>query len=231
MDTIRVLIVEDDERIADLHRRFTERVEGCEVVGVSHDLESAWDMVDALEPDLVLLDIYFPDGDGLQLLRDIRAKGLETDVILITAAREVATLKEALRGGVFDYILKPVILKRFQECLGQFRTYRRRLRQCKNIEQQDVDTIFHTKTAPGRTLTCDTLPKGVDRLTLDKVRAVVDAPDGDNGLSAEAVGNSIGVSRSTARRYLEYLVSAGVVVADLVYGTVGRPERRYFRVR
>ncbi|WP_027184531.1 response regulator [Desulfovibrio inopinatus] len=231
MDTIRVLIVEDDERIADLHRRFTERVDGCEVVGVSHDLESAWDMIEILEPDLVLLDIYFPDGDGLSLLRNIRAKGLETDVILITAAREVATLKEALRGGVFDYIIKPVIMKRFQECLGQFRTYRQRLRQCDNIEQQDVDTIFHSKSTAGRTVPRDDLPKGVDRLTLDKVRAVVDAPEAEHGLSAEAVGTSIGVSRSTARRYLEYLVSVGVVVADLVYGTVGRPERKYFRVR
>ena len=52
--------------------------------------------------------------------------------------------------------------------------------------------------------------------------------DGES-LSAEELGNRIGMSRTTARRYLEYLASIDWVKPNLVYGSVGRPERLYFK--
>lgn len=224
----RVLIVEDDVRIADLHRRFTERVAGCEVVGVAHRLDDARDMAETLEPHLMLLDLYFPEGLGTDLLREIRAKNLEIDAILITAAREVGALKEAVRGGVFDYLIKPVTAERFHECLTKFCAYRERLRGGSTIEQQDVDSLLHP--APrAASATQHNLPKGIDGLTLSKVRAVFEAPAENTGRSAEEVADIIGVSRSTARRYLEFLIAESVLFADVIYGSVGRPERRYFR--
>jgi len=223
----RVLIVEDDVRIADLHRRFTERVPGCEVVGIAHRLDDARDMALALEPHLILLDLYFPEGPGTDLLREIRSRDLEIDVILITAAREMGPLKEALRGGVFDYLIKPVTAERFHDCLTKFCVYRERLRLGSAIEQRDVDSLLHpaaSRTQGGGA----SLPKGIDALTLGKVRGVFDQPQ-EAGLSAEDVADLIGISRSTSRRYLEYLISEGTLYADAVYGSVGRPERRYFR--
>ena len=223
----RVLIVEDDVRIADLHRRFTERVPGCEVVGIAHRLDDARDMALALEPHLILLDLYFPEGPGTDLLREIRSRDLEIDVILITAAREMGPLKEALRGGVFDYLIKPVTAERFHDCLTKFCAYRERLRQGSAIEQHDVDSLLHpaaSRTQGGGAC----LPKGIDALTLGKVRGVFDQSQ-EAGLSAEDVADLIGISRSTSRRYLEYLLSEGTLYADAVYGSVGRPERRYFR--
>jgi len=230
MSTIRVVIVEDDPKIADLHRRFTERVEGYQVVGVALGLADAVDMVEALGPDLVLLDLYFPEGNGMDLLRGIRARALETDVILITAAREVGPLKEALRHGVCDYIIKPVMAGRFHECLEKYRRRRMLLAQVGEVEQSDVDRLLRAQAAAG-TMGCggEALPKGIDALTLDKVRAVFKAEDAAQGLSAEEVGARIGASRCTARRYLEYLVSVGGVTPDVVYGSVGRPERKYFQ--
>ena len=227
MRPIRVLIVEDDPKIADLHRRFTERVEGFEVVGIAMDLNEAEEMTGILEPDLILLDLYFPGGDSMGLLRDIRARGLETDVILITAAREVEPLKAAMRGGVFDYIIKPVMTARFNDCLEKFRRYKERLDAAGIIEQREIDGLLH---APAPTDAPRALPKGIDGVTLDKVRAVFDSALAHLGLSAEEVGGRIGASRSTARRYLEYLVSVRFVRTDVVYGSVGRPERKYFRV-
>lgn len=226
--TTRVLIAEDDVRIADLHRRFTERVAGCEVVGVAHRLDDARDMVEALEPHLLLLDLYFPEGQGTELLREIRAKNMEVDVILITAAREVGALKEALRGGVFDYLIKPVTAERFHDCLNKFCAYREHLRSGSTIEQQDVDILLHpaVRHTPGA---MPTLPKGIDPLTLSKVRSVFATAPAGAGHSAEDVAEQLGVSRSTARRYLEYLISESTLFADVVYGSVGRPERRYFR--
>ncbi len=223
----RVLIVEDDVRIADLHRRFTERVPGCEVVGIAHRLDDARDMALALEPHLILLDLYFPEGPGTDLLREIRSRDLEIDVILITAAREMGPLKEALRGGVFDYLIKPVTAERFHDCLTKFCAYRERLRMGSVIEQHDVDSLLHPAASRAQGGgAC--LPKGIDALTLGKVRGVFDQPQ-EAGLSAEDVADLIGISRSTSRRYLEYLISEGTLYADAVYGSVGRPERRYFR--
>lgn len=236
MMDVKVVIVEDDARIADLHRRFTERVPGFSVVAIAQGLEDARTMIELYKPDLILLDLYFPEGTSLDLLRDIRTQGIETDVILITAAREMGPLKEALRGGVFDYIIKPVILDRFVTCLEKFGEYFRRLRSEEAIEQKDVDSIRNLNPASSLSETApepasEDLPKGIDPLTLKKVKAVFDKnrSEAREGISAEEVGEIIGASRSTARRYLEYLVSIGSIYPDVVYGTVGRPERRYFR--
>ena len=112
MHNIRVVIAEDDKQIAEIQKRFLERIEGFELAGIAHGLEEAEDLVEVLEPQLLLLDIQFPTGTGLELLRKIRSTNSEVDVILITAAKEVDTLREALRGGVFDYILKPLVFER-----------------------------------------------------------------------------------------------------------------------
>lgn len=230
MSRITVLIVEDDAKIASLHKRFTEKVPGFEVVAIAQGLDDAKAMVEILEPDLILLDLYFPEGTSLEMLREIRAKGLETDVILITAARDMGPLKEALRGGVFDYIIKPLILDRFTTCLKKFEQYHNRLNSPDSIEQEDVDSILNViskETDSSRT--SPELPKGIDPLTLKKIKTVFDRPDISNGFSAEDVGAIIGASRSTTRRYLEYMVSVGIIYPDVVYGTVGRPERKYFK--
>jgi two-component system CitB family response regulator/two-component system response regulator DcuR len=225
---IRVLIVEDDLRISELHRRFTEKTEGFEVVGIANTLADAAEMAEVLAPDLVLLDLFFPEGNGLELLRRLRAGAAPTDVILITAAREMTSLQEALRGGVYDYIIKPVFFPRFQEALLKYREYAARMRSGGTLEQQDVDRLL--RAHPAHEGQEATLPKGIDPLTLRKVRQVFESAD-VRDLNAEEVGERIGVTRSTARRYLEQLIAEGFLAADLLYGVVGRPERRYFRRR
>ena len=128
MPSIRVVIAEDDLQIAEIQKRFLERIEGFELVGIAHGLTEARDLVDVLKPELLLLDIQFPSGTGLDLLRELRADKSTTDVILITAAKEVDTLREALRGGVFDYILKPLVFERLQEALSNYANHLQKLR-------------------------------------------------------------------------------------------------------
>ncbi len=227
MTPIRVLIVEDDPKIAEIHRRFTEKVDGFQVVGVANSLDEAEELLEVLEPELVLLDIYFPDGNGIDLLWKIRSRQQPTDLILITAAKEVRPLQEAIRGGAFDYIIKPVIFSRFQDALQRYREARHRLAVTTPLEQPDVDRLLKPQSpAPAREAR---LPKGIDAITLDKVRGIFAAVPREESVSAEEAGHQAGMSRSTARRYLEYLVEVGWLVADLIYGSVGRPERRYFR--
>jgi two-component system CitB family response regulator len=227
--TIRVVIAEDDVQIAEIQRRFIQRIDDYQVVGIAHSLEEARDLVDVLAPELLLLDVYFPSGTGLELLRELRATNKSTDVILITAATEVATLQEALRGGVFDYILKPLVFDRMQEALRSYARHAGKLRALESLDQIEVDGLLPRSAATTGSRHIEHLPKGIDALTLDKVREVMTQPGASH--SAEEMGGKIGASRTTARRYLEYLVSCGEVCADVAYGTVGRPERRYRRVR
>ena len=224
---IRILVVEDDQRISDLHQRFVQKIPGLEVVGIANSIADAEDMIEILEPDLILLDLFFPEGNGLELLRQVRAGEQPCDVILITAAREIASLQEALRGGVFDYIIKPVHFPRFQEALQNFQNYFQHLQQGATLEQKDVDRLLRAQQS-GEATTSGAVPKGIDPLTLGKVRKVFESPQASDH-NAEEVGQQVGISRSTARRYLEFLVSEGFLKTDLIYGAVGRPERRYLR--
>ncbi|WP_432453749.1 MULTISPECIES: response regulator [unclassified Agarivorans] len=225
---IEVLIVEDDQGIAEIHHQYLQRVSDFEVSGIALSIADAKIHIHAKPPQLILLDVYLPDGTGLELLKYIRSQDLAIDVMLLTAAKEAATLQEALRNGVFDYILKPVVFPRLQESLQNYRTYLQRLTQNSSFEQQDVDKLMPmSEGASGGAENKRRLPKGVDAVTLDKVRALFRE---HASLTAELAGKQIGSSRTTARRYLEYLVSCNELSPEVAYGAVGRPERVYHRV-
>ncbi|MGE6166637.1 response regulator [Aeromonas rivipollensis] len=217
---IKILIVEDDPAIAEIHRRFVQRLAGFEVLGVALTLFDAREQIAILKPDLVLLDVWLPDGEGFSLLRELRQSGAHLDVILLTAAREAAALQEAMRLGVVDFILKPVVFERLRDTLGNYAENRAALAALADIDQQAVDALFGT---PLQQVAAGGLPKGIDALTLQRVLAALN----QQGASAEEIGNRVGVSRTTARRYLEFLVGQQLASPELEYGTVGRPERRY----
>jgi two-component system CitB family response regulator/two-component system response regulator DcuR len=117
---------------------------------------------------------------------------------------------------------------RFKEALERFRDHRQQLQTETSLNQQDIDRLLHPykDSSPGE----PEYPKGIDPLTLKKIRTLFEQPHPD-GLSADEVGQKIGASRTTARRYLEYLTASGQLTAELIYGAVGRPERKYFRDR
>lgn len=217
---IKILIVEDDPAIAEIHRRFVQRLAGFEVLGVALTLFDAREQIAILQPDLVLLDVWLPDGEGFSLLRELRQAGASLDVILLTAAREASALQEAMRLGVVDFILKPVVFERLRDTLGNYAESRAALAALADIDQQVVDALFGT---PLQQVAAGGLPKGIDALTLQRVLAALTSV----GASAEEIGNRVGVSRTTARRYLEFLVGQQLASPELEYGTVGRPERRY----
>lgn len=230
-DTIRTLIVEDDMKIAEIQRIFTEKISDYSVIGIAHTISEAKEIIPVLEPDLVLLDIFFPDGNGIDLLWEIRAKLKKTDVILITAAKEVEFFEEGLRGGVFDYILKPLVFTRFAGTLQKYKVHRDKLNKINKsnkISQTEVDRFLHQENQAA--VHAEELPKGIDAITLKKIVRMMEAV-GVEGISAEKAGSLVGVSRTTSRRYLEYLVSNGVIVADLFYGALGRPERVYLKIQ
>jgi len=166
-DPIKVLVVEDDFMVAQVNRDFVERVPGFSVVGVASTGEQALEMLEKERPDLVILDIYLPDMSGTEVLRGIRASGNETDVIVITAAREAGAIRDALRGGAIDYIIKSFRFERFAAALEGYRTYRKRLDSGGEMGQREVDHLYNLVVKREQP---DALPKGIDPQTLDRVR-------------------------------------------------------------
>lgn len=225
---IQVLIVEDDVRNAEINRRFVDKVKGFEAAGIATDGRQARELLEILTPDLVLLDLYMPDVNGLELLKHIKESRKQTDVIMVTAAKELLTVREAIHVGIFDYILKPVIFERLQETLEKYKSFREKITLLEQegsratVDQQDIDELLRLKDVDKLR---SSYPKGIDQLTLEKVTGYVKGMN--RFFTAEQVCAQLGMSRSTARRYLEYLVSMGRVTADLTYGSVGRPERVY----
>ncbi|KRF00143.1 hypothetical protein ASG88_12195 [Nocardioides sp. Soil777] len=222
---VRVLVVDDDFMVARVHRDVVSRIPGFEVVGEARTGADALTMVGSLEPDVVLLDVYLPDIPGTEVLQRIRAGHHSADVVMITAARDTATVAHAMRYGAVHYLVKPFASSDLVERLRQVAEARRHLSRTSPEPwgQADVDRVFRPvgPAAPSSR----TLPKGLSQETME---LVVEGLRGQAEPEAAAdVGERIGLSRVSTRRYLERLVAMGWVEVTLKYGSTGRPERRY----
>lgn len=226
---IRVLVVDDDFAVASVHRAYVEGLTGFTVVAEAHSAAQALRAADELRPDLVLLDIHLPDMSGLEVLQRLRARpgGQELDVIAITAAREVDTVRSAMAGGVAHYLIKPFTLQVFQERMQAYAAQRDKLRRLSArkatvSDQGEVDRLLAARLPGGGG---SDLPKGLSRHTLSLVAEALRDADGD--LSAGEAAARCGLSRVSARRYLEQLTAMGLADVKPRYGTAGRPEHGY----
>jgi response regulator of citrate/malate metabolism len=219
---IRVLVVDDDFRVAGLHADFVTRVPGFEVAGMAHTAAAAADAVRVQHPDLVLLDLYLPDESGLSLLRRLRDAGdTHPDVIAITAARDLASIRAAMQLGVVQYLVKPFPFRSLAERLASYRRLWAETRGRGEMGQADVDRLFRLT----RSAAPVDAPKGHSEPTMALVREAFEVPDAD--WSASEISERLGISRATAQRYLAHLVTQGALELHLRYGATGRPEHRY----
>ena len=220
---IRVLVVDDDFMVARVNRSYIERIDGFCVAGEAYTAGEALEAVHTLRPDLVLLDLYLPDFSGLEVLRQLRAQqDPPVDVLPVTAARNVAAIREAMQGGVVHYLIKPFTFAALSERLTNYAQARRTLRDTGEPSQQEIDRLFGSLHAPGAAIP---LPKGLSQASCELVaRALREAGD---DISATETAQLTGMSRVSARRYLEYLVEVGQAELRPRYGSSGRPEHRY----
>lgn len=221
---ITVVVVEDDEIVAKVHRRVVERVPGFAVLDCAGTGTAAIALVMADRPDLVVLDMYLPDISGLEVLRRIRGAGLGTDVIVISAAREAETVREVLRAGAVEYLVKPFRVERLIQSLEDYRAHRAELESAGDLAQEEIDRLLGRPTHPDEGV-AQRVPKGIDPTTLANVTRVLN--DAGRGLTGDEVAALTGVSRTTAHRYLRHLAATGEVRAEPTYGSVGRPELIY----
>ena len=220
---IRVLIVEDDPVVARVNAAVVGKTPRFTTVGIAGDGATALRMLRESRPDLMLLDMHLPDVNGLDILQVIRTTGIDVDVIAVTASREIEAIRSSMRAGVFHYLIKPYDDRDLRARLEHFRLVKERQAATDEAEQKDVDRMFSLPESGA------VIPKGLSPETLGRVRSMLE--QAENGLSASQAAEEIGVTRVSARRYLEHLAKVGVVDVELRYGSVGRPERRYAKAR
>ncbi|MCW4456896.1 response regulator [Microbacterium sp. MPKO10] len=226
MTPFAVLVVDDDFAVAAIHERFIEALDAFTVVGRAHSGEQALRRARVLQPDLIILDLYLPDIGGLDVLATLRADAdtRDIDVIAVTAARDLDSVRRAKLGGAFRYLVKPFSAGMLREALAEFARTRRQLdtQPGAAIDQSAIDAIMHG----GRVnMPQAALPKGIGRATLDRVAQAL--TEQEESASAAEIAELTGLSRVSARRYLEYLTEIGRASVAPRYGQAGRPELRY----
>lgn len=228
MTDIRVLIIEDDPLVALAHAEYLGELPGFILAGIAHSGAEALGLLarPGVAADLILLDIHLPDTHGIELARRIREAGWRPDIIAVTAAREAPVVRAAIALGVVHYLIKPFTQLMFRERLEGYRARRRDAPAAApvtgTINQADVDRALDSLrgSVPERVL-----PKGVSPDTLAGVEDLL--RDAGRALSAAEVTAALGISRITARRYLEFLTAERRVQREPRYGTPGRPELEY----
>lgn len=217
---IRTLVVEDEKVAAQAHAQYVQDVPGFTLVGVALSAQDAARLLRDEQVDLVLLDMHLPDGHGLQLLRRLRAAGSRVDVIAVTSARDAEVVRDAVAQGVAGYLIKPFAAGALRERLLAYKAYHDGLQQSDDLDQSAIDRMLESLRPAVRS----TLPKGLATETLQQVRSVLE----EHGpSSASEVGEHLGSSRVTARRYLEHLAETGEVTRVTRLGRAGRPEVEY----
>ncbi|MFD7601503.1 response regulator [Streptomyces mirabilis] len=219
---IEVLVVDDDTRVAQVNAAYVDKVPGFRVAGEAHSAAEALHGIETLPHlDLVLMDHYLPDETGLAVVQEMRRRGHQTDVIMVTAARDISTVQAAMRQGALQYLVKPFAFAGLRAKLEAYAGLRRTLDGGGEAEQAQVDRIFGALSASVE----PDLPKGHSPTTAELVRRSLVTAEGP--LSAQEIAEETGLSRQTAQRYLKLLERTGRARLTLKYGDAGRPEHRY----
>ncbi|MDX3756987.1 response regulator [Streptomyces mirabilis] len=219
---IEVLVVDDDTRVARVNAAYVDKVPGFRVAGEAHSAAEALHGIETLPHlDLVLMDHYLPDETGLAVVQEMRRRGHQTDVIMVTAARDISTVQAAMRQGALQYLVKPFAFAGLRAKLEAYAGLRRTLDGGGEAEQSQVDRIFGALSASVE----PDLPKGHSPTTAELVRRALVTAEGP--LSAQEIAEETGLSRQTAQRYLKLLERTGRARLTLKYGDAGRPEHRY----
>lgn len=209
--------------VADIHKKYILAVPGFNVVETTPTGNAAIEFLQKNKVSLIVLDIFMPEMNGIETLKKIRELEIDVDIIMITAAKENHNIKEVLRFGAFDYIIKPFTFERLKASLESYKKHFLNITAAtENFKQEEIDVLFAPKIQYNQP---NALPKGLHASTLNRIIHFL--REEDSPLSADEVAQSLGVSRVTVRRYLEYLVASGDAVMENFYQTIGRPINKF----
>lgn len=220
---MNVIIVEDDPMVAQLNGQYLSQLEGITLRGQFSNGADALEYLKSNPVELAVMDVYMPTTSGLELLRAIRGAGIQTAVIMITAATEMQVVEEALRLGIEDYIIKPFSYQRLQEAVQNYMNKANLVRRSPKADQAVVDQLLRN-TFPSESTR--ELRKGLNAKTLASIESLLrENPAGPHtcgSISAES-----GLSKVTVRHYLNYLIETGTLRSSIDYETGGRPRVLY----
>ncbi|XVL44811.1 response regulator [Staphylococcus equorum] len=221
---LNILIVEDDPMVAQINQQFIKKIDDQTSVDIASNVKEAITHIENKEIDLLLLDIYMPEENGLTFLKYVREQGYKIDAILITAATDVEEIQTAFRYGAVDYLIKPFDFERFQQSLLRYKKGLTFFNKTSSINQTDIDAEFLNKEVVDRDSELK-LPKGVTEATLqviiDKMKSFE-----ENEFSTDDISKRVNISRVSVRKYLKFLTDIEVLEESLNYG-IGRPINFY----
>ncbi|MCT4593433.1 MAG: response regulator [Anaeromicrobium sp.] len=220
---IRVLVVEDDPMLAELNRRFIEKIDGFTVEFVAKNGEDALEKIKNDKIDLVILDVYMPKIDGIEFFRRVRKQNKMIDFILVTAANDTDKIKEALKLGAVDYLVKPFEFERLEKSLLNYKVRKDLLIKKPFINQKELDKLFIGSYEEERV---KDLKKGLHKITLNRIIKFL-KENKEELLSSEIISENMSMSKVTIRRYLDYLEEIGSIEKKIEYGSRGRPSYLY----
>ncbi|MGG3624877.1 response regulator [Bacillus gobiensis] len=220
---IDVLIVEDDPMVGELNKRYIEQLEGFNIVGIASSYQHALQFIKTHQVDLVLLDIYMPGKNGIELLQEIRTQDESVDVLIISAASEGDVIRKAMRLGAVDYLIKPFENERFHSALNEYKRKQKIFLNKSGFNQKDLDQeLLLKKGSPDKTQ----LPKGLTKSTLKLIWNSILSFHSES-FTTEDVAKQTEISQVSTRKYLKFLEDIQVVHVEMAYGTVGRPVFQY----
>ena len=221
---MNVIIVEDDPMVAQLNEQYLSQLEGIHVTGRFNNGLDALEFLKANPVELAIMDVYMPRMNGLELLRAIRGAGIQTAVVMITAATEMQVVEEALRLGIEDYIIKPFPFSRLQESVRKIMN-RFQLVKCRDTaDQAMVDQLLRNSFVAEKAT--PELRKGLNVKTLSSIESLIrENPEGPH--TCESISAESGLSKVTVRHYLNYLIETGTLRSSIDYETGGRPRVLY----
>lgn len=222
---IKVLIVEDDPMVALINRRYLEMIGNVEVIGPVASKEEVLKVLEKEEIQLIIMDVFLPKENGLDILKEIREEGILTDVIMVTAANGIDELKKAFSFGIVDYLVKPFEFDRFKEGIEKFRRKRDMFRGTKKVNQEMLDNLLSLK---GDIITEseEDLPKGLNNRTLKRIIDFLEE-NKEQTWTLRELAREIKISNVTIKKYMDYFEMKEIVYVQATSGNVGRPELKY----
>lgn len=218
----KVLIVEDDPMVALINRRFLEQIGDIEVFGPVMYEDEILEIIKKESIDLIILDVFLPKKNGVDILKSLRNKKIFTDVIMVTAANSAEELKKAFAYGAVDYLIKPFEFERFEEAYKKHKIRKEILYKDNNIDQSQIDIITSLKISHNSI----NLPKGLNKRTLEKIIEFLKENSGKIWTLRE-IAYEIKISNVTIKKYMDYLESVDMLHVESTSGNVGRPELKY----
>ena len=216
---MNVLIIEDDPMVAFINKQYLNKIGNINVLGPVATEKEVLSIIEKEKIDLLLLDVFLPDKNGLDILKDLRKNKYLVDVIIISAANNPDELREAFTCGIVDYLIKPFQFERFEEAINKYKLKMNLLSAGSELNQKDIDSMYSNNKI-------NELPKGLNKLTLERIVSFL-KKNSYKVWTVRELASEVNLSNVTVKKYMDYLEETGDVSVEINYGNVGRPEYKY----